>query len=143
MHAKSIFQSIALSEFFLTFLTGAVVYYGIEILFRGRSHWSMALAGGVCFYLIYITCRVFPSMPLVLGCILGGVIITAVELAVGEIVNLRLGWNVWDYSQFPLNYKGQICLLFSLMWCLLSLPAIGVAKLYSNHVFKIQENSEK
>ena len=97
----------------------------------------MALAGGICFYLIYMSYRIFPSMPLVLGCILGGIIITAVELAVGEIVNLRLGWNVWDYSQVPLNYKGQICLLFSLMWCFLSLPAIGIAKFYSNYVFKI------
>ena len=114
MQLKSFFQSLPVSEFFLTFLTGAVIYYSIEMLWRGRSHWSMAVAGGICFYLIYLMYRIFPSMPIVLGCIWGGVIITAVELGAGEIVNLRLGWNVWDYSQMPLNYKGQICLLFSL-----------------------------
>lgn len=132
---NSFFQNLPLCEFFLSFLTGAVLYYAIEMLWRGRSHWSMAIVGGICFYLIYLMYRLFPSMPIVLGCILGGVIITAVELGAGEIVNLRLGWNVWDYSQIPLNYKGQICLLFSLFWCLLSFPAIGLAKFYSNYVF--------
>lgn len=137
MNAKTFFQVLPISEFFLTFLTGAVLYYGIEMLWRGRSHWSMAIAGGVCFFLIYLMYRVFPAMPIVLGCILGGIIITAVELGAGEIVNLRLGWNVWDYSQIPLNYKGQICLLFSLFWCLISFPAIGLAKLYSSYIFRV------
>ncbi len=137
MDTRSIFQSTSLWELLLTFLTGAVVYYGLELLFRGRSHWSMAIAGGICFYLIYMTQRIFPSMPLVLGCIVGGVIITAVELGIGGIVNLRLGWGVWDYSDVPLNYKGQICLLFSMLWCFLSLPAIGLARLYSNYIFTV------
>ena len=61
MQLKSFFQSLPVSEFFLTFLTGAVIYYSIEMLWRGRSHWSMAVAGGICFYLIYLMYRIFPS----------------------------------------------------------------------------------
>ena len=36
--------------------------------------------------------------------------------------NIIMGWQVWDYSEIPLNFMGQICLSFSLCWYLLSLP---------------------
>ena len=31
---------------------GGVTYMGIETLWRGHTHWSMGLLGGVCFVLI-------------------------------------------------------------------------------------------
>ena len=31
---------------------GGVVYMGIETLWRGYTHWSMGVLGGVCFALI-------------------------------------------------------------------------------------------
>ena len=33
----------------------------------------------------------------------GAIIITLLELIVGTIVNIILGWNVWDYSNLPGN----------------------------------------
>ena len=48
--------------------------------------------------------------------------ITAIEFVAGAIVNVRLKLNVWDYSKMPLNLYGQVCLPFSLLWCLLTLP---------------------
>ena len=46
--------------------------------------------------------------------------ITAIELIFGIFDNLIMGWQVWDYSEMPLNFMGQICLSFSLYWYLLS-----------------------
>lgn len=53
-----------------------------------------------------------------------GTAITAVELLAGIIVNIWLGMGVWDYSGLPLNFMGQICLPFWLLWVLVSMPAI-------------------
>lgn len=123
------------SEFILTFFTGAVIYYTIELMWRGYSHWCMALTGGLCFWALYAITCVFPTMPVFLSCVLGGAIITIAELFVGEIVNLKLGWEIWDYSSIPLNYRGQICAIFSLFWCILCLPATYLAKFLRITVF--------
>ena len=55
---------------------------------------------------------------------IGSTIITVLEFITGCIVNLWLGWNVWDYSNLPLNLLGQICLPFSILWYFIS--AIGI-----------------
>ena len=35
-------------EFLFLLGVGGSVYYGVEVLFRGFSHWSMFLLGGLC-----------------------------------------------------------------------------------------------
>ena len=104
---------------------GGLIYVLIEFAFRGRSHWTMFIVGGLCFWLIGLINEVIPwEMPLWKQCIIGAVIVTAVEFLSGCIINLWLGWNVWDYSNMPLNFLGQVCLPFSLLWVLLSAVAI-------------------
>jgi len=53
-------------------------------------------------------------------CLIAAGVITLVELIAGYVVNIRLGWGVWDYSHLPGNFMGQVCLLYSLLWVLLS-----------------------
>ena len=104
---------------------GGLIYVCIELAFRGHSHWTMFILGGLCFYLIGLINEVIPyNTPIWLQAIIGGIIITVLEFITGCIVNLALGWNVWDYSKMPLNILGQICLPFSLAWCVLSVIAI-------------------
>ncbi len=104
---------------------GGVLYILIELVARGRSHWSMALLGGACFLMIGAINEYIPwGMGLIWQMFLGGGIITVLELFVGLMVNVQLRWNVWDYSNMPLNLWGQICLPYSLLWCLIALPAI-------------------
>ena len=45
--------------------------------------------------------------------------ITAVELVTGLLVNRD--FRVWDYRTLPGNFKGQVCLPFSLLWIPLSM----------------------
>lgn len=61
--------------------------------------------------------------------------ITALEFITGCIVNLRMGWDVWDYSSMPLNLLGQICPAFSIMWLALSVPCIVLSKFIYKAVF--------
>ena len=42
----------------------------------------------------------------------------------GVIVNIWLGWNIWDYSNTPFNILGQVCLPFALIWFVLAHAAI-------------------
>lgn len=108
---------------FVLLMIGGFIYVMIEILFRGYSHWSMFLAGGLSFVLIGLINEVFDwKTSFVLQCIIGGLIITIIEFIVGCIVNIKLGWHVWDYSNQPLNLWGQICLGFSLIWTAIISP---------------------
>ena len=107
------------------FFVGATIYVIIEKLYRGYSHWTMFLLGGICFIALGLIDEVIPwDMPLLLQMFIGGMIITVLEFITGCIVNLWLGWNVWDYSNLPYNLLGQISLFSSIGWTGLSLVGI-------------------
>lgn len=104
---------------------GGLIYVFIELMWRGYSHWSMFLLGGICFIALGLINEVIPwEMPLTAQMFIGCVTITALEFITGCIVNLWLGWNVWDYSELPCNLLGQISLKSSVGWYFLS--AIGI-----------------
>ncbi len=113
---------------------GAIGYGAIELLWRGHTHWTMLLTGGVCFLLIYLVATRL-TLPLPLSGLFCAALITAVELLAGLLVNRALGWNVWDYSSLPLNLSGQICLLYSFYWLLLSIPAVALCRLLRRVLF--------
>ncbi len=102
----------------LLFSLGGLAYVGLELLWRGRTHYSMFLAGGASLLLIGKLNHVEPKLPLPLRAVAGAGIITMVELAAGLLFNRD--YTVWDYRQVPGNYLGQICLPFSLLWILLA-----------------------
>ena len=106
------------------FYLGGAAYMGLEVAFRGWSHGSMFLAGGTCFLLLGKLERTVPRLPLPLRGLLGATTITAVELAAGLLFNR--GYQVWDYRGQPLNFHGQICLPFSLLWIPVGLAAMGL-----------------
>lgn len=122
-------------EFAFIFIFGAIGYGSIEMLWRGHTHWTMLLLGGVCLYLIYlISTRMREKLwQKLLMC---AAAISALEFAVGCLVNLRLGWAVWDYSDMPYNLLGQICPTFSLMWLLLSLPCVYASRFIYRFIFQ-------
>lgn len=104
---------------------GGMLYALFEIGFRGYTHWTMIIVGGICFYLIGLINEVIPwEMEIWKQCVIGSLVVTAVEFVSGCIINLWLGWGVWDYSDMPFNILGQVCLPFSTLWVLLSALAI-------------------
>ena len=111
-----------IKEYSIVYLVGSVGYSAIEILWRGFTHWSMALTGGFCMVLLYRDNLKDRHRSLWKKCARGSAIITTVELTVGCIVNLILKLNVWDYSKIPFNVLGQICPLYSILWFFLCIP---------------------
>lgn len=103
------------------FFLGAVGYPLMEILYRGRTHYSMALAGGASAILANGVRKLPVNLPAKAA--LCGAGITGIEYACG------LTWNrdfhVWDYRHAPLNLNGQVCLPYTLLWCALSGAAIA------------------
>lgn len=108
-----------------TFALGGGAYVGLELFWRRRSHPSMFAAGGLSFLLlgkIRETKLPGPVKP-----VAGAGMITAVELATGLLVNRD--YHVWDYRDLPGNYRGQICLPFSLLWIPVSMLGMGFYRL--------------
>lgn len=123
-------------KYLILFVFGGGIYYSIEILFRGYSHWSMFLLGGICFLAIdYMNRKYFDGMQMALQMLLCSAVITMLEFIAGTIVNLWLDWNVWNYAHLPLHLFGQISLLFSFFWYLLSYPAILLNRFFHKRLF--------
>lgn len=108
---------------------GGVIYYIIEILFRGYSHWSMIVLGGICFVLIGLLDEWQNHPPMLRQMVQGAIIVTVLEFVTGCIVNLWLGWDVWDYSNLPFNVLGQVCLFFTLAWFFITPIAVKLENL--------------
>lgn len=109
---------------FLWFM-GGIVYINVEFVFRGYSHWTMFILGGVCFIALGLINELIPwRTPLWRQFLWGDLIVTVLEFLTGYLVNIKLGWNIWDYSHLPGNIMGQICPLFCVLWLPLCLTGI-------------------
>ena len=56
-------------------------------------------------------------------------ILIILALVFGVVFNIIFKMNVWNYSNMPLNFLGQICPLYSLLWGGLSLLVLPIAQL--------------
>ncbi|MDO5155887.1 MAG: hypothetical protein Q4D51_07965 [Eubacteriales bacterium] len=114
-----------LYKYLFLFLVGGFSYFYMEIIYRGFSHFSMIICGG----LALIFCGLLNQspnrkLPLTVQMVLSALIITGLEFITGYIVNMKYHLNVWDYSNMPYNLYGQICIAFSSLWLVLSLIGI-------------------
>lgn len=114
-----------LVKYAVLLIIGGAAYCGIEMLWRGHTHWTMFLVGGLCFIFCGSINELFDWDMLIwkqmLICAVG---ITVIEFVSGVIINIVFKLNVWDYSNLPFNVLGQVCLLFSVLWFGLSFIAI-------------------
>ena len=122
-------------ELLVIFIFGATAYTCIEILWRKYTHWTMAFAGGFCFLLLYLFHIAMPDIDIILRCIIGAIAISGIELAVGCVVNLKLGWGVWDYSHLRFNFLGQISLFYSFLWFILAIISDMLAWVFTQKIF--------
>ena len=106
-----------LSEYLFLWAVGGCLYYSFEIIFRGFSHWTMFVLGGICLQFFTFQGRIVqwedPLWRQILRCI---VFVTSMEFITGIIVNKWLHLAVWDYSRMPFQLFGQICLPFMVIF---------------------------
>jgi len=109
----------------ILFILGGCTYMIIELCYRGHTHYSMGIVGGICFVLVGLINEFYEwDMPFCIQVVIGGTTITCIELVSGVILNIILDLHIWDYSDQPFNLLGQICLGFSIYWYLICIPAI-------------------
>ena len=113
------------------FYLGGMCYSALELLWRGFTHWSMFLLGGLCFVLVGNLKGLRRPWLLIEAALL----ITILELFCGLLVNRN--YRVWDYRRLPLNFKGQICLPFTLLWVPVSLVAMVLYKRADRGIDKV------
>ena len=92
----------------LLFLTGSWAYPAIEMLWRGETHSSMALAGGICLCLInHICCGVLEDNNIFSRCLAGAGIITGVELVLVKAPSLYPYWyDEWEEQMEEFMFLG-------------------------------------
>lgn len=104
---------------------GGLMYCGIELLYRGHTHWTMFIVGGLAFIEVGLINEIFPwDMYFEQQVLIGDILVTFTEFIAGYILNIKLGLGIWDYSNLPFNVMGQICLLFMFLWAFLVAFAI-------------------
>lgn len=118
---KKIFKLII--KYVVLFVTGGLVYCGIELMWRNRTDISSFLMGGTAILVVGGLNEGYDwDMPVWYQMLLSSLFITAMEYVVG--INFNTDYHIWDYRELWLNVDGQICLGYSLLWGLLSLVGI-------------------
>lgn len=112
-------------KYLLLFSIGGSLYYYWEILFRGWSHWSMFILGGICFLFCSLQNEQAAwDAPLLMQVLRCDFFVVSAEFITGCMLNLWLGWDIWNYDRMPFNLLGQICLPHALGFAVLCLFAI-------------------
>ncbi len=109
----------SIDKYLFWFCFGGIAYGLIEVAFRGYTHWSMIITGGSAVLSLFII-NESTRLHILLKALIGTTVITALELSVGIIINKIFNYGVWDYTNLPFNFMGQISLIFSACWYLLS-----------------------
>lgn len=118
---KKIFKLII--KYVVLFVIGGLVYCGIELMWRERTHISSFIMGGTAILVVGGLNEGYDwDMPVWYQMLLSSLFITAMEYVVG--INFNADYHIWDYRELWLNVDGQICLGYSLLWGLLGLVGI-------------------
>ena len=112
---------------------GGTVYFLLEVAFktlRGEPEqisWTMLVLAVILTIPVERCGEQLPwEVPLWLQALSCALLVTAVELVSGLILNVWMGLGIWDYSHLPGNLWGQICPQFSAAWwvlCFIFIPA--------------------
>ena len=117
----------------LLWFWGGTVYFLLEVIWKTaarepwRISWTMLVVAILLTVAVERCGEQLPwAVPLWLQALACAALVTVVELAAGLILNVWLGLGVWDYSDLPGNFMGQICPQFFGVWfvmCLVFIPA--------------------
>lgn len=124
----------------ILFLFGFMAYITIEVCYRGYSYPLMGVCGGIAILLLdKINNRISWDTDILIQGACGSLIITFFEYVIGELFLNGVLPVMWDYSNVFLNYKGIICLPFSLIWVVLSIIAVIIADAINYYLLDDEE----
>ncbi|MBQ8836691.1 MAG: hypothetical protein IJ002_04190 [Clostridia bacterium] len=130
-----------IKDFLYIYAIGCIGYSFVEVLWRGHTHWSMGIVGGICFTVMYLIDGKFENSNIYSKALLSAICVTGIEFISGIILNRYLHMNVWDYSGMKFNFLGQISLLYSIFWFFLCIPCHMLCKILRHRVFGVLSQS--
>ena len=68
--------------------------------------------------------------------IIFSVVATGIEYLTSYILEKKFSMRFWDYSSYPLNINGRVCLLYSVFWAILSTVQIMYIQPLVDHFIK-------
>lgn len=132
MAQKAIRRAI---EWILIMTFAGYVYVCLELLFRGRSDITMMFCASICVIPMFALNEWYTyDFNFIAQIVICALFATLVELIFGLTFNRD--YHIWDYRNQLFNYKGQICLLFSLVWMAISAVVIPLLDFIDIAVFR-------
>ena len=93
-------------------------------LWRGAPCGAGFLFGPACAVAVYVLLGHLES-PLAVF-VAGSILATAIEYATGRVLEERFGRRWWDYTGWPLNYRGLVCPIASAVFGVFSVLVVFV-----------------
>lgn len=117
------------------YIFSGIIYYLIEVLYRGYSFLSMFFLAGVCGIFLFLLNNIFTyEMDFLLQTIISSIVCTFLEYCTGMLINQN--FNIWDYrGLFGTFGNGQVNIFFSCAWGIISLFAIPLFDYIDWHYF--------
>lgn len=116
----------------LLWFWGGTVYFLLEVAYKTATghaeaiSWTMlVLAVVLCVPIERAGAELPWACPLWLQALSCALLVTVAELIAGLVLNVWLCLGVWDYSNMPGNFLGQICPQFFAVWwglCFVFIP---------------------
>ena len=116
--------------FLFSFFFFSIAGWILEVVYRSIRKWSFVNPGllkgpYLSLYgtgsLILLECIFyFKESPFLIKIIVYFIATTGLELVSAFIANYFFHKRLWDYSDQPLQYKGHVCVKFSIYWILLA-----------------------
>lgn len=137
-------------KLFKIFMVMAFAYMTIEFVFRLFTDvssinliqtLSMGICGGLSGLFADLLNEDKYDAPMIVDAMIASLFTTVLEYIFGYILNIKLGLNVWDYSNMPFNVDGQICLTYSIAWTLLIPFAFWLGDHYRHNKLGEESNS--
>ena len=132
-------------KLFFIFILGSLVGWVVEgiytyVAFNELVNHSAVVIGpfdmayGICFVLMTLLFYKKTDISIIKAFIISFIGGTVLEYIMSLGMEIFLGFTAWDYSSYPLNINGRVCLLYSVFW-----GVLGVAwvKLIYPFIMKI------
>lgn len=132
-------------KLFFIFILGSLVGWIVEgiytyVVFNELVNHSAVVIGpfdmayGICFVLMTLLFYKKTDISIIKAFIISFIGGTVLEYVMSLGMEIFLGFTAWDYSSYPLNINGRVCLLYSVFW-----GVLGVAwvKLIYPFIMKI------
>ncbi len=133
---------------FFSFCIFSITGWLLEVAYRSYVHKKFINPGllkgpylilyGVGGVILYYLTRICHDLPLIWKIVIYATTTTLLELSSALVAEYFFQKRLWDYSDNRLNYRGYICLKFSIYWTALAFVFEYVlSPLYSRYVLSI------